>query len=43
MPGPKPRLINLDDVERQGLELLVRRYSTGQQKVIRKPEASITP
>ena len=35
MPGPKPRLINLTDVERQGLELLVRRCSTGQQKVIR--------
>lgn len=35
MPGPKPRSINLTDVERQGLELLVRRYSTGQQKVIR--------
>lgn len=35
MPGPKPRPINLTDAERQGLELLVRRYSTGQQKVIR--------
>jgi putative transposase len=35
MPGPKPRSINLTDVERQGLELLVRRHSTGQQKVIR--------
>lgn len=35
MPGPKPTAINLNDVERQGLELLVRRYSTGQQKVIR--------
>ena len=35
MPGPKPRLINLNDIERQGLELLVRRRSTGQQKAIR--------
>lgn len=35
MPGPKPQAIILNDVERQGLELLVRRYSTGQQKVIR--------
>jgi transposase len=35
MPGPKPLAINLNDVERQGLELLVRRYTTGQQKVIR--------
>ncbi len=35
MPGPKPPSINLTDVERQGLELLVRRHSTGQQKVIR--------
>ena len=35
MPGPKPSAINLKDVERQGLELLVRRYTTGQQKVIR--------
>lgn len=35
MPGPKPRSINLTDVERQCLELLVRRHSTGQQKVIR--------
>ena len=35
MPGPKPSAINLNDVERQGLELLVRRYATGQQKVIR--------
>ena len=33
--GPKPSAINLNDVERQGLELLVRRYTTGQQKVIR--------
>ena len=31
MPGPKPVAINLNDVERQGLELLVRRYTTGQQ------------
>ena len=35
MPGPKPSAINLIDVERQELELLVRRYTTGQQKVIR--------
>ncbi len=35
MPGPKPPAINLNDVERQGLELLVRQYTTGQQKVIR--------
>ena len=35
MPGPKPSAINLNDVEHQGLELLVRRYTTGQQKVIR--------
>jgi putative transposase len=35
MPGPKPSAINLNDVERQELELLVRRYTTGQQKVIR--------
>ena len=35
MPDPKPSAINLNDVERQGLELLVRRYTTGQQKVIR--------
>ena len=35
MPGPKPSAINFNDFERQGLELLVRRYTTGQQKVIR--------
>ena len=35
MPGPKPPAINLNDAERQKLELLVRRYTTGQQKVIR--------
>ena len=35
MPGPKPSAINLNDVERHGLELLVRRYTAGQQKVIR--------
>jgi transposase len=35
MPGPKPPAISLTDAERQGLELLVRRYTTGQQKVIR--------
>ena len=35
MPGPKPSAINLNGVERQELELLVRPYTTGQQKVIR--------
>ncbi len=35
MPGPKPPVINLSDAERQGLELLIRRHLTGQQKVIR--------
>jgi hypothetical protein len=35
MPGPKPSVTNLNDVERQGLEFLLRRYKTGQQKVIR--------
>ncbi len=35
MPGSKPLAINLNDVERRGLELPVRRYTTGQQKVIR--------
>ena len=35
MPGPKPPAINLNDVERRGLELLVCRYTTEQQKVIR--------
>ena len=33
MPGPKPLAINLNDVERQGLELLVHRYTAGHQKV----------
>jgi len=35
MPGRKPPAIHLTDYERQSLELLVRRYSTGQQKAIR--------
>lgn len=35
IPGPKPLAINLNDIERRGLELLVRRYTTGQQKAIR--------
>ena len=35
MPGRKPPAIYLTDYERQSLELLVRRYSTGQQKAIR--------
>lgn len=35
MPGRKPPEIHLTDSERQSLELLVRRYNTGQQKAIR--------
>ena len=35
MPGRKPPAIYLTDYQRQRLELLVRRYSTGQQKAIR--------
>lgn len=35
MPGRKPPAINLTDYQLQRLELLVRRYSTGQQKAIR--------
>ena len=35
MPGPKPLELNLSDAERQGLEKLVNRYSTGQQKALR--------
>ncbi|MCX6673040.1 MAG: helix-turn-helix domain-containing protein [Methanothrix sp.] len=35
MPGRKPPAIHLTDYERQSIELLVRRYSTGQQKAIR--------
>jgi len=35
MPGRKPPAIHLTDYQRQCLELLVRRYSTGQQKAIR--------
>ena len=35
MPGRKPLAIYLTDYQRQRLELLVRRYSTGQQKAIR--------
>ena len=35
MPGPKPLAINLNNIEHQGLELLVRRYASGQQKLIR--------
>jgi hypothetical protein len=35
MPDPKPPAISLNDVESKGMELPVRRYSTGQQKVIR--------
>jgi transposase len=35
MPGRKPPAIYLTDYQCQHLELLVRRYSTGQQKAIR--------
>ena len=35
MPGPKPVLIQLSEVERQGLKKLTNRHCTEQQKVIR--------
>lgn len=35
MPGPKPPEVKLSDIERQGLEKLVHRYQTGQQKALR--------
>lgn len=35
MPGPKPIQITLTDTEREGLERLIHRHSTAQQKVIR--------
>jgi transposase len=35
MPGPKPPEINLTDAERQGLEKLVSRHTTEQQKALR--------
>jgi len=35
MPGPKPPEVKLKDVERQGLEKLVKRRTAEQQKVIR--------
>jgi putative transposase len=35
MPGPKPPAIKLTDAERQGLEKLVSRRTTEQQKVLR--------
>jgi transposase len=35
MPGPKPPEIELTDDERQGLEKLVRRHTTEQQKALR--------
>ena len=35
MPGPKPCEIVLTEAERQGLEKLVHRHSTGQQKGLR--------
>lgn len=35
IPGPKPLELNLADIERQGLEKLVKRHSTSQQKALR--------
>jgi putative transposase len=35
MPGPKPPEVKLSDIERQGLEKLVHRYHTSQQKALR--------
>jgi putative transposase len=35
MRGPKPPVVNLTDMERQGLEQLVRRHSTPQQLALR--------
>lgn len=35
IPGPKPLEISLTDIERQGLEKLVNRHSTSQQKALR--------
>lgn len=35
MAGPKPPVINLTDAERQGLEKLVGRHTTGQQVALR--------
>jgi len=35
IPGPKPLEIKLTDIERQGLEKLVKRHNTSQQKVLR--------
>ena len=35
IPGPKPPEIRLTDIERQGLEKLVNRHSTSQQKALR--------
>jgi transposase len=35
MPGPKPTEIKLSEAERQGLEKLVHRHGTGQQKALR--------
>lgn len=35
MPGPKPIQITLTDTEREGLERLIHRHSTEQQKVVR--------
>lgn len=35
IPGPKPLSISLTDIERQGLEKLVNRHSTSQQKALR--------
>jgi putative transposase len=35
LPGPKPSEIKLNDVERQGLEKLISRHTTEQQKALR--------
>lgn len=35
IPGPKPLELNLTDIERQGLEKLVRRHNISQQKALR--------
>jgi putative transposase len=35
IPGPKPISISLTDIERQGLEKLVNRHRTSQQKALR--------
>jgi len=35
IPGPKPLEVKLTDVEHQGLEKLIKRHSTSQQKALR--------